>query len=42
MERMTYYSLQYASDLEDEIEEAEVAETRDIVEVMVNARQLID
>lgn len=41
MERMTYYSLQYASDLEDEIEKA-VAETRDIVEVMVNARQLID
>lgn len=41
MERMTYYSLQYASDLEDEIGEA-VAETRDIVEVMVNARQLID
>lgn len=41
MERMTYYSLQYASDLEDEIEEA-VAETRDIVEVTVNSRQLID
>lgn len=41
MERMTYYSLQYASDLEDEIEES-VAETRDIVEVTVNSRQLID